>query len=123
VNRTLDRRRSLADDGLRGLSRAPGAAAELLDPALDLAPVILRLLQVRPEALLVGGTLGHGDMRLERGLELLLLAIGLVQVLDELRVALVDIGHREILLRQGEPETPTRRTVQETMLRLGSPPR
>ena len=78
-----------------------GLAAELLDAALDLAGVALGLLQMLLQALLVGRLRGHGDVGLERCLELLLLAIGLVQVLDQLRVPGVDIRHRFGCLLQG----------------------
>jgi hypothetical protein len=61
-------------------------AAELLDAALELLPVILRLAQMLLQALLVGRSRGQSDVRLKGGLELLLLAICLVQVLDDLCV-------------------------------------
>jgi hypothetical protein len=97
VHRALRERGRAVRHVLHGLGRSAhrvGAghvhglrrAAELLDPTLDLTSVSLRLLQVLLEALLVGRARGHRDVRLERGLELLLLAVRLVEVLDELQV-------------------------------------
>jgi hypothetical protein len=63
-----------------------GCAAELLDAPLELLRVILGLTQMLLEALLVRRAGGQGNVRLKRRLELLLLAICLVQVLDDLCV-------------------------------------
>ena len=63
-----------------------GLSAELLDPALDVARVRLRFAQVLLQALPVRRARRHRDVRLERGLELLLLAVRLVEVLDELQI-------------------------------------
>jgi hypothetical protein len=113
VNRTLGRRDGLArhgghrgdrpGNGVGSTARRPGVglAAELLDAPLDLASVTLGLSQVLLKALLVGRLRGHGDMSLERGLELLLLAVRLVQVLDQLRVPGVGIRHRSIASFRG----------------------
>ena len=89
MQRALGGRHRLADDGLHGVA----AAAELLDAALELLAVALGLAQVLLEALLVGRLGGHPDMGLEGGFQLPLLAVGLIQVLDELGVALVQIWH------------------------------
>jgi hypothetical protein len=62
------------------------SAAELLDASLELLGMILRLAQVLLEPLLVRRARGHADVRLKRGLELLLLAVSLVEVLDDLCV-------------------------------------
>src|SRR5437763_4018580 len=87
-------RRRLVGRGLERVRRrhhavATGLAAELLDAPLDVARVRLRLLEMRLEPLLVRRPRGHRDVRLECGLQLLLLAISLVEVLHELGVALV----------------------------------
>src|SRR2546421_3790977 len=68
----------------RGGELGRPVAAELLDAPLDVASVALGLLQVLLEALLVRRARGERDVRLERGLELLLLRVGLVEVLDQL---------------------------------------
>jgi hypothetical protein len=68
-------------------------AAELLDARLELPPVVLRLLQVLLETLLVRRQVRHLDVRGKRLLQLLLLAVRLVEVLNQLRVTGVDIGH------------------------------
>jgi hypothetical protein len=72
--------------GTREVRAGLGRAAELLDATLDLLRVILRLTQVLLEALLVRGARRQSDVRLKRRLELLLLAVRLVEVLDDLRV-------------------------------------
>jgi len=70
-----------------------GLAAELLDAPLELARVALRLLEVLLQALLVRRRLSELDVQGERGLELLLLAVCLVEPLDQLRVTGVEICH------------------------------
>ena len=70
-----------------------GLAAQLLDATLELTRVALRLLQVLLEALLVGGRLGQLNVQGKRSLELLLLAIGLIEPLDYLRVPGVYFCH------------------------------
>src|SRR6187200_1149669 len=55
-----------------------GLAAELLDAARDGTLVIACLLQVLPEALLVGLLLGQGNMRRQVGLQLRLLCMRFV---------------------------------------------
>src|SRR5436190_1449331 len=82
VHGTLKRCRGLASEPLHGLR----IAAELLDSPLDPAGMVLRLAQVLLQALLVWRAGGHADVGLERRLELLLLAVGLVQVLHQLGV-------------------------------------
>src|SRR4051812_47243016 len=73
-----------------------GRPAELLHAALEQLGVLLRLLEVLLEPLLVRGARRKGDVRLERGLQLLLLAVRLVQVLNQLRISGIDLfGHRE----------------------------
>jgi len=104
VQRSLRERRRPVGNVLHGLSgfadglgsrdgRGLGRAAKLLDAPLDLARMSLRLAQVSLQALLVRGTGGHLDVRGERGLELLLLAVRLVQVLNELRVSNIHVRH------------------------------
>ena len=78
-----------------------GLSTELLDPALDVARVRLRLAQVLFEALPVRRARGHRDVRLERGLELLLLAVRLVEVLDELQILGLYVSHAELPLPLG----------------------
>jgi hypothetical protein len=87
-NRTTGDVRGRLGDGVRTGQVGPrvGRAAELLDPTLELLGVVLRLPQVLLKALLVRRAGGHPDVRLQRGLELLLLAVGLVQVLNDLGV-------------------------------------
>src|SRR5436190_16530478 len=63
----------------------------------------LRLLEVLAQAPLVRRARGHRDVRLERGLELLLLAVGLVEVLDQLRVAGGRLWHLVSRGRWAEP--------------------
>jgi hypothetical protein len=111
VQRPLSRRDRLA--GQRGQACGgfghgtrrdrPGLrlAAELLDATFDLASVSLRLAQMLLKALLVGRLRSHGDVSLERCLELLFLAVRLIQVLDQLRVPGVDVRHRCGCLLQG----------------------
>src|SRR5207244_6618615 len=70
-----------------------GASAELLDAPPHLAAVRLRLPPVLLQALLVRRATCHPDVRLERGLELLLLAVCLVQILDQLDVAGLEVWH------------------------------
>src|SRR5436190_11678015 len=89
VQGPLHRRSRLPRESLQQLGIAP----ELLDAMFDASRVILRLTQVLLEALLVGGAGRHPDMRLERRLELLLLAVRLVQVLHELAVTVSQSWH------------------------------
>jgi hypothetical protein len=70
-----------------------GLSAELPDATLNLASVVLGLLQVVPKTPLVGRLRRHGDMSLERGLELPLLAVRLVEVLDQFCVPGVGVRH------------------------------
>src|SRR5204862_6101236 len=71
-----------------------GLATQLLDTPLDVASMSLGLAQVLLQPLLVRRARRHLDVRAERGLELLLLAVRLVQVLDQLGVALGHlVGH------------------------------
>ena len=81
--------RRLLDDAADALR----LAAELLDAALHLAGVALRLGQVLLQALAVRRHLGHRDMGLECLLELALLRVRLVQILDQLRIARIYIWH------------------------------
>ena len=78
--------------GTRQLDRL-GLAAERLDPPAHLAGVLARLLQMLLEALLVGRTGRHLDVRREGGLQLLLLAVRLVQVSGQLCVSGREISH------------------------------
>ena len=99
VHRRLRRRSCLArgdgrlagrpgHDVRAGQVRGLGLAAELLDPPLERLRLGLGLLQVVLQALPVGrATTGHLGVGLERSLELLLLAVRLVEVLDQLCVA------------------------------------
>jgi hypothetical protein len=88
---------------LRTTRDRPGLrrSAELLDAPLDLARVSLRLAQMLLKALLVGRLRRHGNVSLECCLELLLLAVRLVQVLDQLRVPGVGVRHRSGCLLEG----------------------
>jgi len=70
-----------------------GLAAKLLDATLELARVTLRLLEVLLEALLVRRRLGQLDVQGERRLQLLLLAVRLIEPLNQLRVTGVEICH------------------------------
>jgi hypothetical protein len=97
--------RDLLDDlGRLGNDRGSGHGdrlrrpSELLDAPRYLAGVALRLLKVLLEALLVRLAGGHRDVSLERRLELALLSICLVQILNELRVPSVQVGHDILLL-------------------------
>jgi len=81
-----DRGEPVAHDVGAGNVDRLGLAAELLDAALQLTRVRLRLLQVLLEALLVRGRLGHLDVQRKRGLQLLLLAVRLIEPLNQLRV-------------------------------------
>ncbi|MEJ7715608.1 MAG: hypothetical protein WKF40_07865 [Thermoleophilaceae bacterium] len=74
-----------------------GLAAELLDAPLDALRLRLRLLQVILQALLVRVARGQADVGLQRGLELLLFSVRLVQVLDDLHVAFQQFGHGRVL--------------------------
>jgi hypothetical protein len=56
---------------------------------------------VRLQPLLVRRACGHRDVRVERDLELLLLAVSLVEVLHEFGVALVEFSHRLPASRKG----------------------
>jgi hypothetical protein len=110
VQRSLGRRDCLAREGSGGAGGARqssrparhragvGLTAELLDATLNLARVVLRLLQVILKPLPVSILRRHRDVRLERGLELLLLAVRLVEVLDQFRVPGVGIRHRSSCL-------------------------
>jgi hypothetical protein len=108
VDRTLRRRDGLAGDARHGLRDGLGAgqagarvgrALQLLDAPLELLGVSLGLTKVLLQALLVRRARGHRDVGLERSLELLLLAICLVQVLDDLCVSRwCRISHRSGLL-------------------------
>ena len=71
-----------------------GLSAERPDAPLHVAPVRLGLAQVLLETLLVRRAAGHPDVRLERRLELLLLPVRLVQILDQLDVAGLQLWHR-----------------------------
>jgi hypothetical protein len=100
--------------GTRELPADLGGAAELLDATLELLRVILRLAQVLLEALLVRRASGQTDVRLKRLLELLLLAVCLVQVLDDLCVPggrLISHRYRVSLVRsRRDPHVLTRIT-------------
>jgi hypothetical protein len=76
-----------------GGSGMGAAAAELLDPALQRFRVSFRLFQVLFEAFLVGVLGGQQDVGLKGHFKLLLFAIGLLHVLDQLRVTRVRISH------------------------------
>src|SRR5206468_2349983 len=92
----------LTTDGARELRRllVVDGLGERLDAPLDLAAVILGLLEMLLEALLVRRTSGHRDVRLERRLELLFLAVRLVQILNELRVFCLQlVGHEHVSFR------------------------
>jgi hypothetical protein len=86
--------------GARQTGRRLGLAAKLLDAPLEQLRVLLRLLQVLLQTLLVRRARRERDVRLERLLELLLLAIRLVQILDDLGVPSVDLSHGQRLLSQ-----------------------
>ena len=96
-------RGSRLDDRRRARAHRAGLrlAAELADARLQLATMSLRFLQMlteallvrRPRPLLVRRPRCHGDVSLEGGLELLLFAVRLVEVLDQLRVPGVRIRH------------------------------
>jgi hypothetical protein len=111
VQRPLGRRDRLAGERRKAGGRLghgtrrdrPGLrlAAELLDAPLDLARVSLRLPQMLLKALLVGRLRRHGNVSFECCLELLLLAVRLVQVLDQLRVPGVGVRHRSGCLLEG----------------------
>jgi len=93
-----DRGHALGDDvGTREVDRLSGAA-QLLDATLELSRVVLRLLEVLLEALLVRRRLRKLNVRGERSLELLLLAVRLVEPLDHLRITGVHICHLTPLL-------------------------
>src|SRR3954451_8678053 len=89
VNGPLGSGHRLADRGAddRRLS------AERLHAPLELAGVVLRLLEMLLQALLVGVALGHLDVRGERGLQFLFLAVRLIEVLQELHAAFVCFRH------------------------------
>src|SRR5262249_34165130 len=59
-------------------------STELLDATLESLRLRLRFAQMLPKLLLVRSTGRHVDVRGERGDELLLLRVGLVEVLDQL---------------------------------------
>src|SRR5215208_8507773 len=84
--RAAGRLRGGATDALR-------LAAQLLDAALHLAGVALRLRQMLLKALAIRRDLGHRDMCLERLLELALLRVRLVPILHQLRIARIYIWH------------------------------
>jgi hypothetical protein len=71
-------------------------ATQRLDALADLAGVVLRLLEVLLQALLVRRAGGHLDVRGQRGLQLLLLPVRLVQVLDELYVFCLEVFFRHV---------------------------
>ena len=77
-------RRGLGGDIRPGEVDGLGLAAELLDPPLQ--PLCLGggLLEMLTQPLLVGIARRHRDVRLQRRLELLLLAVRLVEILDQL---------------------------------------
>src|SRR6185312_5362845 len=93
VQRALAQSDRLLRGGGCGGGDAVLRATQLLDATLDLARVRLGLLEVLLQTLLIRRTVRHTDVRLERGLEFLLLAVRLGEVLHELRVALVEVGH------------------------------
>jgi hypothetical protein len=70
-----------------------GLAAERTDPFLHLTRVRLGLPEVLLEALLVRRAGRHRDVRLQRSLELRLLGVRLVEVLNQLYVAGLQISH------------------------------
>ena len=105
VQRPLRDRRGALDGSLRGAGALGellgpgerdrlGLAAELLDAPRDVAGVSLGLLEVLAQPLLVVGARRHDDVGLERDLEPPLGRVGLVEVLDELHVALGLGSHR-----------------------------
>jgi hypothetical protein len=122
VHRSLGRRNGLGRERLSARSHVAdrprsrsglGLPAELLDAPLDYTSMPLRLLEVLLEALLVRRSGGEPDVRLKRGLELLLLAICLVEVLDQLCVAGVYFRHEEspTRTRSQQSRKPRRRTL------------
>jgi len=88
-----DGRDALAERVRAGEVHRLGLAAELLDAALELTRVALGLLQVLLEALLVRRRLRQLDVQGKRRLELLLLAVRLIEPLNQLRITGVQICH------------------------------